>query len=177
MIGAHIVPGDLAVVDKARKARSGDIVLAYVNGEFTIKRYELKKDSAYLVAENPAYLPIRVVDADPNYGIERTLKVVLDLITVKFLSSYATKPIYVFGGAGFLSIFLSMLAGSWAVYLKLIGYADFIQTPLPLLTVTLFMVGVQLIMMGLLAEVIMRTYHESQDKATYTVRNTLNLEG
>lgn len=64
MIGAHIVPGDLAVVDKARKARSGDIVLAYVNGEFTIKRYELKKDGAYLVAENPAYLPIRVVDAD-----------------------------------------------------------------------------------------------------------------
>ncbi|MNS18665.1 hypothetical protein D3C72_503640 [compost metagenome] len=75
-----------------------------------------------------------------------------------------------------MSIFLSMLAGSWAVYLKLIGYADFIQTPLPLLTVTLFMLGVQIILMGLLAEMIMRTYHESQDKATFTVRNVLNLD-
>lgn len=111
-----------------------------------------------------------------KYGLNRIFKVVLDLITVKFLSSYATKPIYVFGGAGFMSIFLSMLAGSWAVYLKLIGYADFIQTPLPLLTVTLFMLGVQIILMGLLAEMIMRTYHESQDKATFTVRNVLNLD-
>ena len=58
----------------------------------------------------------------------------------------------------------------------LIGYADFIQTPLPLLTVTLFMLGVQIILMGLLAEMIMRTYHESQDKATFTVRNVLNLD-
>ena len=116
------------------------------------------------------------IQGQSKYGLNRIFKVVLDLITVKFLSAYATKPIYVFGGAGFLSIFLSMLAGAWAVYLKLIGYADFIQTPLPLLTVTLFMVGVQLILMGLLAEMIMRTYHESQDKATYTVRATLNLD-
>jgi hypothetical protein len=127
------------------------------------------------VAEIPVnHLPR--VHGKSKYGLNRIFKVVLDLITVKFLSSYATKPIYVFGGASFMSIFLAMLTGVWAVYLKLIHYADFIQTPLPLLTVTLFMVGVQLLLMGLLAEMIMRTYHESQDKATYTVRNTLNLE-
>lgn len=128
------------------------------------------------VAEIPVTHHPRI-HGQSKYGLNRIFKVVLDLITVKFLSSYATKPIYVFGGAGFLSMGLALVVGIWAVYLKLIGYADFIQTPLPLLTVTLFMVGVQLIMMGLLAEVIMRTYHESQDKATYTVRNTLNLEG
>jgi hypothetical protein len=128
------------------------------------------------VAEIPVTHHPRI-HGQSKYGLNRIFKVVLDLITVKFLSSYATKPIYVFGGAGFLSMGLALVVGVWAVYLKLIGYADFIQTPLPLLTVTLFMVGVQLIMMGLLAEVIMRTYHESQDKATYTVRNTLNLEG
>lgn len=117
------------------------------------------------------------VHGKSKYGLNRIFKVVLDLITVKFLSSYATKPIYVFGGAGMMSMALAFLVGVWAIYLKLIGYADFIQTPLPLLTVTLFMVGVQLIMMGLLAEMVMRTYHESQNKATFTVRNTLNLEG
>jgi glycosyltransferase involved in cell wall biosynthesis len=127
------------------------------------------------VAEIPVTHHARV-HGKSKYGLNRIFKVVLDLITVKFLSSYATKPIYVFGGAGMLSMALSLLVGVWAVYLKLIHYADFIQTPLPLLTVTLFMVGVQLIMMGLLAEMVMRTYHESQDKATYTVRNTLNLD-
>ncbi|WP_242918038.1 LexA family protein [Pontibacter liquoris] len=64
MIGAHIAPGDLAVVNKDRKARSGDIVLAYVEGEFTIKRYELRKDGAYLIAENPNYPPICIQDAE-----------------------------------------------------------------------------------------------------------------
>lgn len=127
------------------------------------------------VAEIPVTHHARI-HGKSKYGLNRIFKVVLDLITVKFLSSYATKPIYVFGGAGMFSMALSLLVGVWAVYLKLIRYADFIQTPLPLLTVTLFMVGVQLIMMGLLAEMVMRTYHESQDKATYTVRNTLNLD-
>ena len=64
MIGAHIVPGDLAVVDRSKTAKSGDIVLAYVNGDFTIKRYELRKDGAYLIAENPTYMPLRITEAD-----------------------------------------------------------------------------------------------------------------
>ncbi|GAB3542471.1 hypothetical protein GCM10027443_43370 [Pontibacter brevis] len=64
MIGAHIAPGDMAVIDKSRKAKSGDIVLAYVNGEFTIKRLELKADGAYLKAENPNYTSIHITEAD-----------------------------------------------------------------------------------------------------------------
>ena len=111
-----------------------------------------------------------------KYGLGRIFKVMLDLITVKFLSSYATKPIYVFGGLGFACMLGSLGAGSWALYLKFMHIGDFVQTPLPLLTVTLAIMGVQLILMGLLAEMLMRTYHESQDKLTYTVRNTLNLD-
>ncbi|HEY9721561.1 MAG TPA: glycosyltransferase family 2 protein [Oscillatoriaceae cyanobacterium] len=111
-----------------------------------------------------------------KYGLNRVFKVMLDLVTVKFMGTYATKPIYVFGGAGFFAFLLAFLSGSYAVYLKLMHYADFIQTPLPLLTVTLVVLGVQLLLMGLLAEMIMRTYHESQGKATYTLRNVLNVE-
>ncbi|PRY14336.1 SOS response UmuD protein [Pontibacter ummariensis] len=79
MIGAHIMPGDLAVVNKNRKAKSGDIVLAYVNGEFTIKRYEPRKDGAYLIAENPKYPAICVTETDNGFiwgvveGIARTI--------------------------------------------------------------------------------------------------------
>jgi glycosyltransferase involved in cell wall biosynthesis len=111
-----------------------------------------------------------------KYGLSRIFKVMLDLITVKFLSSYATKPIYVFGGAGFLCMAGSVVAGIWALGLKIAHLADFIQTPLPLLAVTLAIMGIQLVLMGLLAEIIMRTYHESQNKLTYHVRNTLNLD-
>ena len=127
------------------------------------------------VAEIPVTHHPRV-HGQSKYGLNRILKVALDLITVKFLSTYATKPIYVFGGAGFLSMFLAMLAGSYAVYLKLRGLADFIQTPMPLLTVTLLILGVQLILMGLLAELLVRTYHESQGKRIYQVKETMNLE-
>lgn len=128
------------------------------------------------VAEIPVTHHARV-SGQSKYGLNRIFKVILDLMVVKFLSSYATKPIYVFGGAGLFSIVGSFGSGSLAVWLKLAGRADFIQTPLPLLTVTLFMIGVQLILLGLIAEMLTRTYHESQGKATFTVRQTLNLNG
>lgn len=127
------------------------------------------------VAEIPVTHHARV-SGQSKYGLNRIFKVILDLMVVKFLSSYATKPIYVFGGAGLVSILGSLGSGSLAVWLKLTGRGDFIQTPLPLLTVTLFMIGVQLILLGLIAEMLTRTYHESQGKATFTVRQTLNLE-
>jgi glycosyltransferase involved in cell wall biosynthesis len=111
-----------------------------------------------------------------KYGLNRIFKVILDLMVVKFLSSYATKPIYVFGGAGMVAFAAAMLAGAAAIFLKLTHQGDFVQTPLPLLTVTLFMVSVQLVLLGLIAEMLTRTYHESQGKATYTVRQTLNVE-
>ncbi len=109
-----------------------------------------------------------------KYGIERTFKVILDLMTVKFLSSYATKPIYVFGSAGLWS-FVAALAGfAWMVILKFFYNTTFIQTPLPVLVAMFFMLGIQFILMGLLAEILMRTYHESQDKRIYIVKSSIN---
>jgi glycosyltransferase involved in cell wall biosynthesis len=104
-----------------------------------------------------------------NYGIERTLKVVLDLIVVKFLSSYATKPIYVFGGFGLISLFGSAIIFSTMLYLKLAGIRDFVATPLPLVTVMLGLVGCLSILLGLVAELTVRTYYESQGKLTYSI--------
>lgn len=106
---------------------------------------------------------------ESKYGLERVVKVVLDLIVVKFLFRYSGKPIYVFGGFGLLSIFLGALAGVWAIALKLFWDTSFIRTPLPLLCVFLGAVGVLSILMGLLAEMLNRTYHESQAKPVYKV--------
>lgn len=109
-----------------------------------------------------------------KYGLSRTFKVVLDLITVKFLSAYATKPIYVFGAAGLWSFALALAGFAWMIVLKFCYDTTFIETPLPVLVAMFFMLGVQMILMGLLAELVMRTYHESQDKRIYRVRETLN---
>ena len=105
-----------------------------------------------------------------KYGLERTLKVVLDMVVVKFLASYATKPIYVFGGFGLVSLFASLAAFALMLYFKFTGYADFIQTPLPLVVVMLFLVGCLSILLGLVAELSIRTYYESQGKRTYRIR-------
>ncbi len=118
-----------------------------------------------------------VVDHHPrtrgksNYGIERTLKVVLDLIVVKFLSSYSTKPIYVFGGFGMISLTLAFLLFCATVYLKVAHIRDFVATPLPLVVVMLGLVGFLAILMGLVAELMVRTYYESQGKRTYAIRD------
>jgi len=105
-----------------------------------------------------------------KYGLSRTLKVVFDLMTIKFMASYQTKPIYVFGSFGMLAFAISILSGLYALFLKLIHKADFVQTPLPVLSVVMFAVGVQFVLMGLLAEMLVRTYHESQAKTIYAVR-------
>ena len=110
-----------------------------------------------------------------KYGLSRTLKVVFDLMTIKFMASYQTKPIYVFGMFGFLAFAISLLAGLYAVFLKIFHKADFVQTPLPILTIVMFAVGVQFLLMGLLAEMLVRTYHESQAKAIYAVRERLGF--
>lgn len=112
-----------------------------------------------------------------KYGLERVVKVVLDLMVVKFLASYANKPIYVFGGFGLAGIGLSFVAGLLALYLKFFEHTSFISTPLPLLVALSFITGVMSILMGLIAEIIMRTYYESQGKQVYLVRDTINLPG
>ncbi len=110
-----------------------------------------------------------------KYGLSRTLKVVFDLMTIKFMASYQTKPIYVFGTFGMLAFAISLLGGLYAVFLKLFHKADFVQTPLPILSIVMFAVGVQFLLMGLLAEMLVRTYHESQAKPIYAVRERLGF--
>lgn len=108
-----------------------------------------------------------------KYGLGRTFKVILDLFTVKFLMSYAQKPIYIFGGAGFILIGLSVLTVVALVIRRLTLGEHLIRSPLLLLSVMLFILGFQSVLMGLQAEVLARTYHESQQKPIYTVRQIL----
>jgi glycosyltransferase involved in cell wall biosynthesis len=112
-----------------------------------------------------------------KYGLERVIKVVLDLLVVKFLFRYSSKPIYVFGGFGLFSVLLSLVFGLWALGLKFFGETSLIQTPLPLLAVFAFMIGVVSILMGLLAEMINRTYHESQAKPVYRIARIARRSG
>jgi glycosyltransferase involved in cell wall biosynthesis len=105
-----------------------------------------------------------------KYGISRTFKVILDLITVKLLGSYSTKPMYFFGGIGLFSCmggFLFALLTLWDKYLNQVKAH---KNPLLLLSVFLFIIGIQFILMGLIAELLMRTYFESQNKTPYIVR-------
>ena len=111
-----------------------------------------------------------------KYGLSRTLKVIFDLVTIKFMASYQTKPIYVFGSFGVLAFAVSFIAGLWALFLKLVHKADFVQTPLPVLAIVMFAVAVQFFLMGLLAEMQVRTYHESQSKAIYAVRERIGFD-
>ena len=111
-----------------------------------------------------------------KYGISRTVKVVFDLMTIKFMASYQTKPIYVFGTFGLIAFLLSIFAGLWAFVLKF-GYGvSFILTPLPVIAIVLLAISMQFFLMGLLAEMLVRTYHESQDKAIYTVREKIGFD-
>ena len=112
---------------------------------------------------------------ESKYGINRTFKVVLDLIVLKFLTRYATKPIYVFGGISIVSFVFSTLAFFWALYLKLFSGIHLDATPLPVIGAMFFTVSVQVLLMGLLADMLMRTYHESQDKKIYKVQETKNI--
>jgi len=109
-----------------------------------------------------------------KYGVNRVFKVILDLMVVKFLISYSQKPIYVFGGAGFLMILGAILSGGYAVYLKLFKGVSFILTPMPILSVFLIVLGFLSILMGFLAEVLIRTYYESQGKPTYQIKEMLS---
>ncbi|MCD6384483.1 glycosyltransferase [Candidatus Sumerlaeota bacterium] len=111
-----------------------------------------------------------------KYGFERVIKVILDLIVIKFLGDYAHKPIYIFGGVGILSFILAFLSGLWALYLKFFHKISFIQTPLPLLFVLLIVLGFNAILLGLLAEISIRTYYESQNKHTYLVKEKRNFK-
>lgn len=113
---------------------------------------------------------------ESKYGLERVFKVPLDLIVVKFLSDYSQKPIYVFGGFGLLNHLLALITFAVMVYFKFWGDKSFIQTPLPMLVVLFVLMGFISMLLGLIAELAVRTYHESQGKTTYSVRRTVNID-
>jgi glycosyltransferase involved in cell wall biosynthesis len=109
-----------------------------------------------------------------KYGISRTIRVLLDLLTVRFLLSYGTRPMQVFGLFGFLSMLSGILIGGYLSWIKLAYGAAISDRPLLLLAVMMIVLGVQFISMGLLGELIVRTYYETQAKAIYVVREELN---
>lgn len=110
-----------------------------------------------------------------KYGLERVLKVLCDLVVVMFLDKYEQKPMHIFGAAGALSLVVSFISGCVAIYLRVFSGKSFIETPLPLLVVMSAITGVMCILMGLLAEMIMRTFYESQGRRVYLVRDTRNI--
>jgi len=109
-----------------------------------------------------------------KYGLSRTIKVFLDLLTVRFLLSYSTRPIHVFGTLGLLASGFGVLLGLYLTVLKLFFQQNIGDRPLLMLAILLVMVGVQLITMGLLGEMVARTYHEAQNKPIYVIREVLD---
>jgi glycosyltransferase involved in cell wall biosynthesis len=110
-----------------------------------------------------------------KYGLERTIKVILDLFTVKFLSSYANKPIYLFGGTGIALMAIAALVLFYLFVRRVFFGISILGSPLLQISTMVSILGFQSVLMGLIAELLVRTYHESQGKRTYTVRQTVNL--
>ncbi|MGB4594613.1 MAG: glycosyltransferase family 2 protein [Anaerolineaceae bacterium] len=108
-----------------------------------------------------------------NYGLERTVKVILDLITVKFLTSYSKKPIYLFGGVGLGLIFISSITFIWLAVRRIVASVSVLGSPWFQISVMMFILGFIAILLGLIAELLMRTYYESQSKPTYNVRKVI----
>ncbi len=106
-----------------------------------------------------------------KYGLGRTFNVVLDLLLIRFYQKYAQRPIHLFGRIGIWSLLLSLLMFAGMTFFKYVYKPPktFVETPLPMLSVMFFLAGVQSILMGVLAEMIMRTYYESQHKTTYVL--------
>ena len=112
---------------------------------------------------------------ESKYGIGRTFRVLLDILTVKFLTDYFNRPMHFFGKIGFWLFSFSFLSGLLALFLRFYLGISLILTPLPLLTVFLIIIGIQFILMGLLAEILIRTYYESQDKPIYLIKDKFNF--
>lgn len=111
-----------------------------------------------------------------KYGLERTVKVILDLFTVKFLVSYSSKPIYLFGGAGGGLMVISSIIMAYLFFRRIFASVSVTFSPLFQTSMMFFILGFQSILMGLIAELLVRTYHESQRKPTYTIRTMINID-
>ncbi len=112
-----------------------------------------------------------------KYGINRTVKVLLDLMTLKFLSTYSTNPIYLFGGMAAVCWLFGFLSTAMAVYMRLFEDVRMNRNPMLLISVFLFLAGLLFITQGLLAELVTRTYFESQGKRTYVIRRVVKMSG
>lgn len=112
-----------------------------------------------------------------KYNLSRTLPVVLDLLTIKFLLGYSTRPMHIFGKWGIFSIILSIFLAIVILVMKFGGWYSVTGNPLLYIAILLFLVGVQLITMGLLGEISVRTYHESQNRPIYSIRQQLHHQG
>jgi len=110
-----------------------------------------------------------------NYGLERTIKIILDLFTVKFLLSYSNKPIYLFGGAGAGLMSIGAIDLLYLLIRRTFYGVPVFTSPLLQIGVMFFIMGFQSVLMGLIAELLARTYHESQQKPTYTIRKRINI--
>ena len=148
-----------------------------------VKSINLYGDLHRFVPAIASYFGVTVAEVPVNYrsrqfgtskyGLGRITRVLLDLMTVRFLLSYSTRPIQIFGMLGILSFALGLIIGIYLTFLKLAYGIALAERPLLLLAILLVMIGVQFITMGLLGELIVRTYHESQNKPIYTVREEL----
>lgn len=112
---------------------------------------------------------------ETKYGLSRTFRVILDIILIKFLFKYMNRPMHFFGGLGFMALALGFLSGLAAIGLRLFIDLHLVQTPLPVLATLLIIVGALFIVMGVLAEILMRTYYESQRKDYYSIKNKINF--
>jgi glycosyltransferase involved in cell wall biosynthesis len=154
----------------ALKAYRGDVV----------REIRLYGDLHRFIPAIASYYGVRIAEVAVNYrprqfgqskyGIGRTVRVLLDLLTVRFLLSYSTRPIHIFGLMGLLSILLGVGMGAYLTIIKFLYGAALAERPLLLFAILLVMVGVQLVTMGLLGEMVVRTYYESQNKSIYAIR-------
>lgn len=110
-----------------------------------------------------------------KYGLDRTFRVVMDLLTIYFMKSFLTRPMHVFGLLGLVSMVMGFLLGGYLSFLKIAFNQSIGDRPLLILTVVLLLAGVQLFCFGLLAEVLMRTYYESQNRPIYRVRERVGV--
>ncbi|MHC4291450.1 MAG: glycosyltransferase family 2 protein [Planctomycetota bacterium] len=116
------------------------------------------------------------ITGQTKYGLSRTFKVVLDLITIKFLASFSTKPIHIFGGLGVLCFLASFLSGLTVLGMKVFSGDSMNRNPLFMISLMLMIASIQFVLMGLLAEMMVRTYHESQDRPIYVIEKILESE-
>ena len=108
-----------------------------------------------------------------KYGISRTIRVILDIITIKFLLSYSQRPIQVFGLMGLISTSAGLITTAYLIIMRSFFNQSLADRPLFMISIFMIFIGIQLITMGLLAEILMRVYHEAQDKPTYVVKETI----